>query len=69
MPNISTFEYEVRLGGREWHVRAMTASEAKLKIAKKIILQSGQPSGPDDAAQLARTAVATRVRKVRALGI
>ena len=69
MPSISTFEYKVQLGGREWHIRAMTAAEAKIKIAKKVILQSGEPSGPDDAVQLARTAVATRIHKARAMRI
>lgn len=69
MPNISTFEYSVQLAGREWRIRAMTAADAKMKIAKKVILQSGEPSGPDDAAQLARKAIASRVNKVRALRI
>lgn len=66
--NVSSFEYIVWMGGREFHVRAMTASEAKLKVARKAIAQGDVPYSPEAAEQLARQATARRARSLRALG-
>jgi len=66
--HVGNFEFTVWLGGKEYSIRAMTASEAKLKVAKQAIAQGDTPYAPGAPESLARQAVARRAKCGRALG-